>query len=95
VIRRQLRLDDYKPVVEDWLSYAAAPLVAFAALLVAAILLPGNPVVALFIIGGVMALLLFLGIHNAWDATTFIVVERISRQIEPDKRDKRDEEGER
>jgi len=95
VIRRQLRLDDYKPVVEDWLSYAAAPLVAFAALLVAAILLPGNPVVALFIIGGVMALLLFLGIHNAWAATTFIVVERISRQIEPDKRDKRDAEGER
>jgi hypothetical protein len=95
VIRRQLRMEDYQPVVEDWLSYAAGPFLAFAALLVAAILLPGNPVVALFIIGGVMALLLFLGIHNAWDVTTFIVVERITRQIEPDKPDKRDADSER
>lgn len=94
VIRRQLRLDDYKPVMEDWLSYAAGPFIAFAALLVAAILLPSGPVVALFIIGGVMVLLLVLGIHNAWDVTTFIVVERITRQIEqgqPDEADDRDE----
>jgi hypothetical protein len=92
VLRRQLHLDDYQPVMEDWLSYAAGPFIAFAALLVAAILLPSNPVVALFIIGGVLALLLFLGIHNAWDATTFIVMERLPRQIE---RDKRDEGGAR
>jgi hypothetical protein len=30
----------------------------------------------LFLIGGMTILLLFIGIHNAWDAVTYIAVER-------------------
>ncbi len=29
--------------------------------------------VALFVTGGVTVLLLFIGIHNAWDAVTYMV----------------------
>jgi hypothetical protein len=82
VMRRQRRFDDYTPVLEDWLRYAALPLVANTALLVAAILLPGNPEAALFVIGGVMVLLLFLGISNAWDIVTYIAVEQMGHSNE-------------
>lgn len=74
VIRRQRRLESYRPVAEDWLWYVGGPLVAYVALIAGAILLVGNPVPALFIIGGVMALLMFIGIRNAWDIVTYIVI---------------------
>ncbi len=86
VVRRQRRLDIYEPVPEDWLWYAALPLVAYAALLAAALLLPGNPVPALFVIGAVMALLLFIGIRNAWDIVTWVAVGRSEQQDEQNKR---------
>ena len=62
-------------MLEDWIWYVAVPLVAYAAILVSALLLMGNPALALFGIGATMALLLFLGIHNAWDLVTYIAVE--------------------
>ena len=48
VIRRARRQTDYKPVLEDWLWHTIFPLVSYTALVVAAIVLPGNPVPALF-----------------------------------------------
>ena len=88
VVRRLYRLDQnlYEMVPEDWLWYGACPLVAYIALLVAAILLPGSPAPALFTVGGVLLLLLLLGIHNAWDIVTYIVVERLSPQGEQNER---------
>jgi hypothetical protein len=38
--------------------------------------LPGNPVPTLFVIGAATVLLLFIGIHNAWDTVTYIALER-------------------
>jgi hypothetical protein len=80
VVRRLRRLDQnvYELVPEDWLWYAACPLVAYTALLAAAILLPFGPGPALFATGGVLLLLLFVGIRNAWDIVTYIVVERLA-----------------
>ncbi|HZO72623.1 MAG TPA: hypothetical protein VFB60_10510 [Ktedonobacteraceae bacterium] len=75
VIRRSRRQTDYKLVLEDWLGHVIFPLLAYTALVVAAILLPGNPVPTLFSIAAVMVLLLFIGIHNAWDTVTYITVE--------------------
>lgn len=75
VVRRLRRWERYDPIVEDWVWYAFVPLVAYAILIVAAILLPGNPVLALFAIGAVLVVLLFVGIRNAWDLATFIAVE--------------------
>ena len=67
---------DYQPVLEDWLWYTVFPLVSSTALLVAAIVLPGNPAPALFVIGAGTVLLLFTGIHNAWDTVTYLAIER-------------------
>ena len=75
VVRRLRRRDVYEPIVEDWVWYAFVPLVAYATLIVAAILLPGNPALALFVIAAVTVLLLFIGIHNAWDTVTYVAVE--------------------
>ena len=40
----------YQPVSFDWLWYTVLPLVSYASLLVAAIVLPSQPVPALFVI---------------------------------------------
>jgi hypothetical protein len=79
-VQRQRRQDIYTPVLEDWLWFAACPFVAYLALAAAAALLPDSPELALFAIGGVMALLLFLGIRNAWDSITYIVMERVPQK---------------
>ena len=76
VVRRARRQTDYIPVLEDWLWHVVFPLVYYAALVVMALLLLGNPALALFGIGAVTVLLLFTGIHNAWDAVTYVVIER-------------------
>ena len=75
VLRRVLRQTDYQPVLEDWLFHTVLPLVSYAALVVAAILLPGQPAPALFGIAAATVLLLFIGIHNAWDNVTYIALE--------------------
>ena len=75
VLRRARRQTDYQPVLEDWLWHTVLPLVSYTALLVAAIVLPGNPAPALFVIAAGTVLLLFTGIHNAWDNVTYIAFE--------------------
>ncbi len=77
VLRRARRLQtDYQPVLEDWLWYTVLPLVSYPALVVAALVLPGYPAPALFVIAAVTVLLLFIGIHNAWDVVTYVPFER-------------------
>ncbi len=76
VLRRMRRQTDYQPVLEDWLGHVVFPLVSYIALVVAAILLPDNPAPALFVIGAATVLLLFTGIHNAWDTVRYVAVER-------------------
>lgn len=88
VVRRLRRLETYAPVLEDLLWYGACPLVAYAALFVAALFLPGSPTATLFVLGGVMLLLLFLGIRNALDVVTYLAVERFK---ELDERSEKDE----
>jgi hypothetical protein len=75
VLRRARRQTDYQPVLEDWLFHTIFPLVSYTALLVAAIVLPGHPAQALFVIAAATLLLLFIGIHNAWDNVLYIVIE--------------------
>jgi hypothetical protein len=70
----------YQPVFFDWLWYTVLPLVSYAFLLVAAIVLLSQPVPALFVIAAVTVLLLFIGIHNAWDVVTYTTIERSEPQ---------------
>jgi len=69
----------YKPVFEDWLFHLLVPLLAYALLVVAAFTMSAQLRVALFMPGSATLLLLFGGIHNAWDAATYhIFVSRRS-----------------
>ncbi len=80
VLRRVRRQADYAPVLEDWLWHTIFPFISYTALVVAAFLLPGNPSPALFITGAATVLLLFIGIHNAWDNVTYVVIEESRRE---------------
>jgi hypothetical protein len=73
---RMRRQPSYRSDLEDWLWYAALPIAAYAALAVAAVLLPRSPEPALYGIGTVVLLLLFLGLRNAWDGLTYVAVLR-------------------
>ncbi len=77
VLRRAMnaaRSETYRPVMEDWLCHTILPLVGYAAVLVAAFVLPSHTVPALFAVGTVSVLFIILGIHNAWDIVTFITM---------------------
>lgn len=76
VVRRARVQSDYEPVFEDWLFHAALPLAAYVSVLAAALGLPRRATVSLFVIGGAAVLLLFVGIHNAWDTVIYVVVTR-------------------
>jgi hypothetical protein len=71
VIRRFRAETEYKPVFEDWLSYVLLPFAGYAALLVSALIASSHLSEALFAIEAAALLLLFIGIHNAWDAVTY------------------------
>jgi hypothetical protein len=75
VLRRMRRQRDYQPVLEDWLFHTILPLISYSALVVAALFLPGSPAPSMFLIAAASLLLLFSGIHNAWDIVTYITVE--------------------
>ena len=73
-------LAEYQLVLSDWLWYTVLPLVSYTALVVAAIVLPSYPTPALFVIAAATMLLLFIGIHNAWDVVTYTAFERSQPQ---------------
>jgi hypothetical protein len=72
VVRRAQRQKDYVPVLEDWVWHAWLPLVGYALLLVASIMAWWHPEPALYVMGATALLLLFVGIHNAWDAAVYM-----------------------
>jgi hypothetical protein len=66
----------YKPEFEDWLCHSFLPLSAYAILLVSALTSWSAPRGSLFGVGGAALLLLFAGIHNAWDGVAYHVFVR-------------------
>jgi hypothetical protein len=79
VIRHAKKQTGYSPDNEDWMWYAGLPLIAYAALAASAVSLERHPAPAMFVIGGITLLLLFVGIHNAWDTVTYVAVKRWQR----------------
>src|SRR5258708_2986957 len=75
VVRRMRRQNTYKPVFEDWLFHVLLPFAAYTTLAVAALAARSYLRGALFGIGAAALLLLFVGIHNAWDAVTYHVFD--------------------
>jgi hypothetical protein len=74
LMHRTKRLTAYNPDLEDWSWYTILPFVAYGAILTGSIMLFAIPVEALFVLAGGVALLIFIGIHNAWDIVTYIVL---------------------
>lgn len=76
----------YQPVLEDWAFHVALPLAGYLALAAAAPLASASARAAMFVIGGGSLLLLFAGIHNAWDMVTYQVFVRRQERREPEDR---------
>ena len=73
VLRRIRAQNAYKPEFEDWLFHVLLPMAAYVTLGVSALAARSHPREALFGAGAAAVLLLFTGIHNAWDAVTYHV----------------------
>lgn len=80
VIRRARRQKGYKPVLEDWVWYVAVPAVIYAGLTTAAVLMRNGSPAGLFAIAGAALGLLLIGIRNAWDTVTHLVVSEPRRK---------------
>jgi hypothetical protein len=73
VVMRRVRSQTlYALVFEDWLFHTALPFLAYATVLSAGLTLVHHTDDALFGVGSASILLLFIGIHNAWDSVTYI-----------------------
>jgi hypothetical protein len=74
VVARRMRVQTaYSPQFEDRLFHVLLPFAAYATLVGSACAARSNVGGALFGVGAAALLLLFIGIHNAWDAVTYHV----------------------
>ena len=73
VARRLRRQTTYQAVFEDWLFHVLLPVTAYAILAASACAALSHPRPALFLVGAAALLLLFIGIHNAWDIIRYHV----------------------
>jgi hypothetical protein len=80
IIARARAVEEYETDLEDRLSYMILPVLAYALMLAAALALPFRPTIALFGLAGTSLMLIFLGIHNAWDVVTYVGVQRMAAE---------------
>jgi hypothetical protein len=83
VVRRVRRQTLYALVFEDWLFHTALPFLAYATMLSAGLTLVHHTEDALFGVGSASILLLFIGIHNAWDSVTYVATVPEDREMAP------------
>jgi hypothetical protein len=82
VILRLRAQTAYKPVFEDWLFYGLLPVVSYAVLAASACAIHSRPQMALYLVAAAALLLLFIGIHNAWDVATYHIF--VKKQEQPE-----------
>ena len=81
VVARRMRIQSaYQPVFEDWLFHVVLPFAAYAVLAISAYAAHYYARPALFLVGAAALLLLFVGIHNAWDAVMYHVFVRSKQE---------------
>lgn len=66
----------YKPFLSDWIWSAVLPVASYLALAASGLMLAHLQSASLFMVSGVALLLLFIGIHNAWDVVVWMTTER-------------------
>lgn len=72
VVARARRQTSYAPVAEDWVWHVILPFVAYLSLFASGIATRRGLDAALYGVAVSALLLLFIGIHNAWDAAVWI-----------------------
>jgi hypothetical protein len=75
---------EYRPALTDWIWNATLPCLCYLALLVAGVWALQQPAAALYLIGAAALVLLFVGIHNAWDLAVWFTVERPGARAKQD-----------
>ena len=81
VTRRMRAQTAYKPEFEDWMFHSLLPIVAYLVLALSVFAAHSQLRAALFATAACALLLLFIGIHNAWDAVTYhVFVQRRAQQ---------------
>jgi hypothetical protein len=89
VIALRLRSQNiYQPVFEDWLFHALLPIAAYAVLAGSAGAVHSHARIALYLVAAAVLLLLFIGIHNAWDAVTYHIFAKKREQQETEQNNK-------
>jgi hypothetical protein len=85
VVARRMRTQRvYRPEFEDWLCHALLPFAAYATLAASALVERASARAALLAAGTAALSLLFIGIHNAWDAVTYHIFIRSKQARKPD-----------
>ncbi len=86
VVRRMRMQSVYTPELEDWLFHVLLPFAAYATLAATACAARSSAHAALFGVGAAALLLLFTGIHNAWDAVTYHLFAKTPSERKPEPR---------
>jgi len=72
ILIKMRRQKVYAPVAVDWVWHVCLPFAAYGLLFMAVVILGRSPETSLYIVGGAALLLLFIGIHNAWDSAVWM-----------------------
>lgn len=74
VVARMRRQKSYVPVIEDWIWHCLLPIASYASITISTVVLWNRPGLMLYVVGASALLLLYVGIHNAWDAATWMAI---------------------
>ena len=72
VVRQSIRQTQYKPVAEDVIWHMIIPVIAYALLTLGGVVVSEGSVAATFAVAVAALLLMFIGIHNAWDSAMYL-----------------------
>jgi hypothetical protein len=82
-VARRMRIQTlYEPVFEDWLFHVLLPLASYVAVAVAGCVAHSHVRPALFLVAAAVLVLLFIGIHNAWDAVMYHLINQRGEERE-------------
>lgn len=76
----------YRPALEDWFFHVVLPLAAYALLAVSSVVAFSHTTEAQFALAAATLLLLFAGIHNAWDATMYHMAAKRREKLDLERR---------
>jgi len=79
VARRVRRQTAYRPDLEDWLFHSLLPFAVYAVLGLSSLTAHAHAHESLIAVGAAILLLLFIAIHNAWDAVSYFVFVRMRK----------------